>query len=159
MKGRKILILICLHIMTIIISFLPGAGYSLNVIKTAKQFNMVQDFTILQVREGIKGRRFFFLKLDFFNQSWIFLHTPALFSLFVLFMYLSLISLTLSSLYLYLPWSYYFFLSPLIVSFGSLFLWIHSCCSILHFLLQISSSWVKIRLKAEHQLPKLSGSA
>ena len=56
MKGRKNINLNSTHIMSEIISFLPGACYSLNVMKTAKQFNKVQDFTALQVREGLKGK-------------------------------------------------------------------------------------------------------
>ena len=67
MKGRENFNMNSLHIMTIIISFFPGAGYTLNVMKTAKQFNKVQDFAALQVREWLKemggeGNHFFPLK-------------------------------------------------------------------------------------------------
>ena len=50
MKGRKNINLNSTHIMSEIISFLPGACYSLNVMKTAKQFNKVQ------VSVGIKRK-------------------------------------------------------------------------------------------------------
>ena len=55
MKGRKNLNLNSLHIMTKIISFLPGACYSLNVMKTAKQFNKAQ-VSVGKKRKELKFR-------------------------------------------------------------------------------------------------------